>query len=415
MSLVTQWFPPEPVQQPEWLADALGEQGWDVTVLTGIPNYPDGEVQDGFRAWEFRRETLNGRRVRRTPLYPSHDGSAAGRVFNYLSWAVTASVGGLGDLRRSDVALVYSSPATAALPAMAARALARRPFVLMIQDLWPDSIFASGFMTGGFTGRIAKTGLGGFSQLAYRMASSIAVISPGMRDLLIERGVSPEKVHLVYNWVDESLFHPAERDPQLRSSLGIASDDFVLMYAGNHGAAQDLANVVQAIGLVTSERKIHLILVGDGVEKATLQELAHHVAPRRIHFLDPRPPSAMAPVMDAADFQLVSLRDDPLFHITMPSKVQAILASGQPILVSAPGDAARVAVNSGAGLAVAPGDPQALAEAIQDAALLGPDELNQLGSKASHYYHEHMAERIGVAQLSALLLDAATSGKRDRQ
>lgn len=415
LCLVTQWFPPEPAQLAEWLARSLTARGWAVSILTGIPNYPEGKVYPGYRAFQLRRDTVSGLAVRRTPLYPSHDSSAVRRMANYVSWALSATICGLGALRRSDVALVYSSPATAALPAMVARVLFRKPYVLIIQDLWPDSIFASGFLTTGLASRLARTAMGGFAHLSYKLSSGIAVISPGMREQLLQRGVDAGKLQLVYNWVDEALYHPAEPDRALRPSLGIGPDDFVMMYAGNHGAAQDLANVLRAMELVDSDRVIHLVLLGDGVEKPELEKHAADMAPGRVHFVPPQPPEAMAPLMAAADLQLVTLKDDPLFRITMPSKIQSILASARPILVCAPGDAARVARDAGAGFSCEPGEPKLLADTIKQALDCSRDELERMGKNAVRYYQSHMAESIGAARLTSLLSAAIDSRHLDRQ
>src|ERR1022692_711072 len=140
VAFVSQWFSPEPVHTPVWIAQALAREGLNVRVLTGVPNFPDGKVQSGFSPWRITREARDGFAILRSPLYPSHDGSAIGRIANYVSYAATSSLVGARLLRSSDVALVYSSPATAATAAMLARATSRTPYVLFVQDMWPDSV-----------------------------------------------------------------------------------------------------------------------------------------------------------------------------------------------------------------------------------------------------------------------------------
>ena len=131
VGFVCQWFSPEPIQQPGWIVDGLRRCGADVSVLTGIPNYPTGVVADGYRARKGYVEDLSGVTVRRTPLYPSHDTSAARRMLNYASWALSSALMGARHLKDRDVVLVYSSPATAALPAMAASRFLGVPYVLL--------------------------------------------------------------------------------------------------------------------------------------------------------------------------------------------------------------------------------------------------------------------------------------------
>ena len=200
---ITQWFPPEPVMVPPAIAHALTRRGHRVEVLTGVPNYPSGHVHEGFRAWQPRTDDVDGPNVRRTPLIPGHGSSTVRRMANYVSWAFSATLLGLRTLRRADVALVYSSPASAALPAMIWRRIVRTPYVLLIQDIWPDSVFATGFLTRGWSRRVARAALSRFCSWSYRSAAHIAVISPGAIDLLASRGVPREKLSLVYNWTDE--------------------------------------------------------------------------------------------------------------------------------------------------------------------------------------------------------------------
>jgi len=409
--LVSQWYPPEPVDLPEWIAAALSREGWAVQVLTGMPNYPRGVIYEGFQAWHHCRESRGGLSVLRCPLFPSHGSSALGRAANYLSWAISATFRGVRELRAADVNLVYSSPATAAIPAVTAKLIFGRPYVLIVQDLWPDSIFASGFLPGSTTSWVARSVIGGFARLVYSLASSVSVISPGMYDELARRGVEQKKLHLIYNWVNESCFRPTAANEDFRSSLGIEQSEFVLMYAGNHGAAQDLGNAIDALSLLSSELKVHLILVGDGVEKPALVDRARQHRGLRVHFLPPQPAHLMAPVMAAADFQLVSLRDSALFRITMPSKVQAILASGSPVIVCAPGDAARVVADADCGLSCPPGDPESLAAAIVEAVSMTVGQRAEKGRNARAYYCKHMAETVGVASLSALLAEAVGSNQ----
>lgn len=412
-ALISQWFAPEPITVPVWVAHALRRAAWDVRVLTGIPNFPLGEVMRGYSSWKPLTETVDGFPVHRTPLYPNHGSSAIKRIANYMSWACTASLASGRFLRDVDVCLVYSSPATAALPAMAARRRFGTPYVLMVQDVWPDSIFASGFLEAGRARAAAEWGVGAFTQAAYAEAHSIAVVSPGMKELLVKRGVPVSKVEVVYNWVDEAVFKPSEPKPSFRAKLGLSDDDFLFMYAGNHGAAQDLSTLVEAFALLANEGShIHVAMVGDGIEKQRLLRTAQERSLTHVHFIDALPIDAMAGVVAAADAHVVSLADQALFHITMPSKIQSLLASGKPILVSAPGDAAQVVVEAGAGMAAPPNDPRRLAEVLREMAALPTEALNAMASAGRDIYVEQMSERVGVSHLSSMLECARKTGGR---
>lgn len=401
VAFVSQWYLPEPASQPVWIVDALKRQGVDVEVLTGIPNYPTGRVAVGYRALERRTESVRGTTVHRTPLYPGHDASPVKRVLNYASWALSSAVFGRRYLRKADVALVYSSPATAALPAMVARRLHRVPYVLLIQDVWPDSIFAAGFFAGR-AGRLVRILTNYFVNQTYRQAAQIVVISVGMSDLLASRGVPAEKISVVPNWIGD-LDEAEPEGHSLRGDLGLTEGDFLLMYAGNHGSAQALDSVVRAFAELAAHESSHLVLVGDGIGKPALEELARRTCPDRVHFVDPQPRATMAAMMAQADAQLVSLADRPLFAVTTPSKLQSVMAAGHPVLVSAAGDAASIVRNAHAGLAVNPEDPAELAAAVRQLRAMSSADRQQLGQNGRAFYEAQFSEAVGAAKLMSIL------------
>ncbi|MDO5287494.1 MAG: glycosyltransferase family 4 protein [Actinomycetia bacterium] len=410
---VSQWYHPENVGVACWVPEELERRGWQVTVLTGVPNYPTGVVFDGYRADLASREMIGPVEVRRTPLYPSHDSSSLGRVLNICSWALSSVVYGVGDIRKAGLAVVYSSPVTANLAPMVARLLFRTPYVTMIQDLWPDSVFASGFLTSGPLYRVASAVMGAFAKLSYRLSSHVTVLSPSMKQVLVERGVPPEKISLVYNWVDESLFGvPVAPDPSLRAELGLSGDDFVALYAGAHGTAQGLGVLVEAMARTDPSERIHLVTVGDGIDAERLRGLAERLqVSDRVHFLGRRPMGQMPGLLAAADLQLVCLTDTPLFRVNMPSKVPSLLAAGHPLLVVAAGDPARVVTEAGAGWAASPDDPDAVVAALRAAQQAGPGMLREMGARGRALYESQMSSAIGGSRLTEILRQARKGGR----
>lgn len=413
-AFITQWFPPEPVLVPLAIAQALERRGHQVTVLTGVPNYPTGVTQPGYHAWRPRKDDVEGLEVRRAPLVPGHSRSALRRMITYLSWAVSATVFGFRTLRRADVALVYSSPASAALPAMVWGRISRTPYVLLIQDIWPDSVFATGFLTTGWARRIAQASLSRFCSWSYRSAAHIAVISPGAVDLLVSRGVPRDKISLVYNWTAEP--QESATDPgSARRELGLPTDAFVISYAGNHGPAQGLDVVIRAASDIRDLEDVRVLMVGDGLALADLRMLAEKLECDNITFMGPVPHDTMGLVRSASDVQLVCLVDDPLFRVTMPSKVQAILASSTAAIAVGTGDAAAVVEESGAGWAVPPGDHDALASAFRAARAENHAAMSARGRAGHAYYQQHMSEAIGGHRLDTILRAAARSSRRSRK
>lgn len=398
IAFITQWYDPEvgSAAIPGAVVRALQARGHDVEVITGFPNYPTGRLYDGYRLRPYARETVRGVRVHRVPLYPSHDASAVRRILNFLSFMLSATLMAPFLARRCQVALVYSTPATVGLVGIALRALLRRPFVLYIQDLWPDTVTATGMLPGWLV-RPAEWVLHRFCNRVYRSAAHIAVISPGMKAILVGRGVPTSKIDVIYNWVDEQLFRPVPAHPQ-------GDGPFDVMYAGSIGPVQGLDVAIRALALLRPDEDVRLRLIGTGAQVPALQRLADELGVAdRLSFEGPRPVAEMSELMASARLQLVCLKDDPLFHFTMPSKIQAILASGRPVITCAPGDVASLTEASGAGWAVGPGDAAGLAEAFRTARSLSPRELDELGKAGHVFYQERLSAHFGAELLEGAL------------
>jgi len=383
---------------------SLAELGHEVHVLTGFPNYPHGKIYPGYRLRPYQYELRSGVHVHRVPLFPSHDRSAARRAATYLSFAASASLR-WRLLSRVDGWLVITSQATTAIPAMVARALFRRPYVLHIQDLWPQTVVHSGFVRGHRTLDVITRCLHALCDTSYRWASAVAVTAPGMAAALHARGVSHDKLAVIPNWIDEATFRPVPPDPALARRLGLAG--FVVMYAGSLGDVQGLDTLVEAAALVRDLPDVRIVLAGTGVAETRLRRLAGDAG--NVVFLGQQPVNRMADLAALSDVQLVSLADRPLFASTVPSKVQVALASGRPIIGAIGGDAARLIERSGAGSAVPPGDPVALAGAIRRMRGLDDGARAAMGRAGRQFYLERLSSRIGGSALSTLVRHAVGS------
>lgn len=405
--LLTQWFDPEPSFKGLLFARELSRRGHQVSVLTGFPNYPGGKLYPGYRVRLWQRETIDGIDILRVPLYPSHDRSALGRVANYLSFALSASTLGLLLTRRVDVAYVYHPPATVGLPAMAFRWLRGVPCVYDIQDLWPDTLMATGMVTGGFIPRVVAWWCG----LVYRAMDRLVVLSPGFKRLLVERGVPAEKVEVIYNWCDE----PDRAAPLAVLPVeegAVLAGRFNVVFAGNMGLAQDLDTVLAAARLLTASHPVvQFVLVGGGLDTARLKAAVAITGLANVIFLPRRSPSAIGAVLSAADVLLVHLRDDPLFAVTIPSKTQAYLAAGRPILMAVRGDAVELVRQSGGGIGCSPGDPAALAAAVGALCALSREQREAMGRAGREYYRQHLALDSGAAKFERILVGLANRGK----
>ena len=394
--LLTQWFDPEPTFKGIVFARELVRQGFEVEVVTGFPNYPGGKVYPGYRIKWLQREVIDGVQVTRLPLYPDHGQSAVKRVLNHASFAASALVYGLLFAKRPAVMYAYHPPLTAGVAAGLIRLLRRIPVVYDIQDMWPDTLRATGMLNN-------ERALGIVASVCswvYRRVDHIAVLSPGFKKLLMQRGVPEAKIDVIYNWADEaSLGAP---HGQLPAAFPTA-EKFRILFAGNMGKAQALDTVLNAAVLLQQRgSRVCFVLLGGGVEVSRLVERAAELRLGNVVFLPPVPMAEVGILLEAADALLVHLRKDPLFEITIPSKTQAYMAAGKPLLMAVDGDAADLVRESGGGVIAASEEPRVLAASAEALAAMAPEALADMGAKARRHYREHLSLQIGVERFGAL-------------
>ncbi|HEU4950671.1 MAG TPA: glycosyltransferase family 4 protein [Holophagaceae bacterium] len=391
--LVAQYFDPEPHLKGLVFARELVRQGHEVEVLTGFPNYPGGRLYPGYRLRLWQREVVDGIRITRVPLYPSHDGSALNRALNYLSFAFSAALLGPWLVTRPQAIHAHHGNATTALPAWVLGMLHGAPYLLDIQDLWPDSIAASGMLprrAGFFVPLMAA-----WCRFIYRQAGRISALSPGMRRTLIARGVPAERITVIPNWCDEAQAEPGPLEP---GEAPLLAGRFNVLFAGNMGVMQGLEVVLEAAARLAREvPDAQFVLVGDGVVRAQLEAEATARGLANVRFLPRRPAEAMGGLLHAADALLVHLKDDPLFEVTIPSKIQAYLAAGRPILCGVKGDGADLVREAGAGLLFPPEDAGALAEAVLALMRMPPARREALGAAGRSFYRARLSVTAGTA------------------
>lgn len=389
---LTQLYTPEPTFKGARFAKGLDEAGYDVEVVTGFPNYPGGRVYGGYRMRAIAKGIDDGVKVIRLATYPSHDRSAARRILSYFSFAVTSFLY-LLFRRRPQLIYVYYPSLTAGLAAIAVKWLKRVPVVVDIQDMWPDSLGAAGMMQNSRLIAIVEW----FCQILYRNVDHIVVLSPGFRHTLIERGVPAEKITVIYNWADEIEQLDGESVALPCSSPFDPEHTFTLLFAGNMGAAQRLDCVLDSAKALASERgDIGIYLMGGGVDVERLKTRVAEEGIGNVRFLPRVPLHEVHDILRQAGALLVHLARDPLFAITVPSKTQAYLYAGRPILMAVEGNAADLVAEGEAGLVVEPENPQALAEAIRDLADMGVEGRRQMGASARAFYDRRLTFRHGM-------------------
>jgi glycosyltransferase involved in cell wall biosynthesis len=349
--LVSQYYYPERFKVTG-LAEELFNLGFDVDVLTGLPNYPEGRVLDDYRYGKNRKQVIKGVNVIRVPLV----GRRKGKFFlalNYLSFALNASVKALFLRKDYDLVLVYQlSPILMALPAIVVKRTHKIEMVMYTFDLWPDSITTLGIKPGSFFFKLVKS----VSRWIYRQADVQWVSSISFSEYLNRfTGMGKEIVHLPQYAEDQFQLEPKQ-----------AEKEFVCMFAGNMGKAQSIDTILKAAKRLISQPAIRFELVGSGSDIEHLKELAQSLELSNVHFAGSYPMEKMPDFYRQADIFLLTLFDDPIVSLTLPGKVQTYMASGRPIVAAVSGETARIIQESKGGRCVDSKDFEGMAQAILD-------------------------------------------------
>lgn len=398
--LLTQWFEPEPAFKGLTFARALRDAGHEVQVLTGFPNYPGGRIYSGYRIRPVQRETVDNVSVVRVPLYPSHGDSAIGRALNYLSFAAATSILGPFFVRRPDVVYVYQPPATAAMAALIFKALFRARVIVDVQDLWPDTLAATGMISNKGVLAVVRA----WCRLVYRAADHVIVLSQGFRRRLVDRKVPDRKISVVLNWAGDEMESSPPAVTSLRQRVGLPSDAVVVLYAGNIGRAQNLSALLPAMANpAVRAAGLYLVLMGGGLEYRPVERQIASSGLANVKMLSSVPKAEAQALIREADGLLVHLRSDPLFAITIPSKVQSYLNAGVPILAGVSGEARELIESAGAGMAFEPDSERDFARVLVEFAETPRHVRLAMGSAGRQLYKERLSFDRAIRVTTTLL------------
>lgn len=375
---VTLYYPPEKgaaqVRISE-TAKCLVKRGHEVTVLTTLPNYPTGIVPTEYRGHLIQQEVCDGVRIVRVWSYVSANKGFLRRILAQLSFGCLAPVFGGKAVDHPDVIIVESPPL---FDAIAGRVLAWRkrcPFIFTVADVWPESAVQLGMLRNRMLIRLAEW----VEWSTYQRAGAVWAVTEGIRRVLIQRGLSPERVFLVTNGVDTTVFRPL---PKAQACTELGWDNrFTVLYAGTHGLAQGLTTILDAAEQMKDDHGIYFIFAGDGATKTDLKAQAQRRNLTNVTFLDTQPHDRVPLLLAGADVCLVPLRKVPLFESALPSKIYEIMACSRPILLGVEGEARRlVEKEAGAALFVEPENATALVSAISYLRER-PDQAELLGQR----------------------------------
>jgi glycosyltransferase involved in cell wall biosynthesis len=402
VTFLTHYFPPEvgPAQtRLHELAKRLIAAGETVTVVTGFPNYPAGEIFPGYRGKRFMEDTFDGIRVLRTWVFATRSRGFIGRLLNYYSFPMFSLLA-VRKLGPTDIIYVQSPPLFTGLAALWFSRLKRAPYIFNVSDIWPQSAVELGMLRNRFAIRLAEM----LERHIYRRATRITVATPGILERLAVRGVPREKIFLLTNGVDTAAYNVSSPDRDLAKRLGLDGHK-VFMYAGLHGLAQGLDVILEAAKL-TRNPDVLYVFVGDGADKPALVAKAEAEGISNVRFLPIQPTSTLPAVLNLAYATVIPLRRLDLFKAALPSKLFDSMAASRPIVAPLWGEAAALVEAAACGLVVEPEDARGVQEAVEKLAA-DPALAQRLGEQGRRYVVEHFNRDDIAKRLIELLEEAA--------
>lgn len=379
---VSQYYWPEPFNVTE-VCEELVARGHDVTVLTGLPNYPEGEYYEGYSAKGPLEETHNGVRIIRVANKPRHSGSVA-RVVNYYSFARRGKTAARKLLREFDVVLAFTiSPVMSAEPANTAAKHLEIPLINYVIDLWPECLIAGGIQRESPIYRYYR----GVSKRIYGKADHFLVTSPGFIPNLSDLLGRDIDATFLPQFAEDSFFE----DGETFIPEGYEVDKFNLTFAGNVGTAQAVDSIVRAASLADPAERLLFHIVGDGSELAHCKELAAELSCHNVVFHGRHDITEMPSYYAASDAMIASFADMPVLALTLPRKVQSYMAAGRPVIATAPGETKRVIEEAGCGFVCDPEDPNQLINACRNLAETSEKERHAMGLRGREYCKEYYA------------------------
>ena len=392
--IVSQHFFPENFRINDF-AEALVERGHQVTVLTGIPNYPEGKFFRGYGLFSRTNEVWNNIRVIRSPIVSRGRASKLRLAINYASFILGASMAGLFRAGRNyDVIFVHeTSPVTVGIPAIVMKKFTGAPILFWVLDLWPE--YAAD--AGGIKSKSALKWIAELTRWIYSHCDLVLVQSKGFIASVKRMGVDSERIRYFPSWAESLYSRP---DTQQPVSLPAG---FKVMFAGNVGECQDFPSILLAAEKTRHRTDIHWVIVGDGrILPWVKEEVARRNLGSTVHLMGRHPVESMPAFYSQADIMLVTLKSEGVFALTIPGKVQSYLAFGKPVIAMLDGEGARVIEEAGAGFSCPASDAVKLASLVERAASLNQAELQKLGDQGKKYYEFEFERNVAISRAEAM-------------
>ncbi len=399
--IVTQYFWPEDFRINN-LARKLIDSGHKITVLTGIPNYPEGSFYKGYGFISNRKQNHEGVDIIRVPIIPRGKGKKIQLVLNYLSYVLSASI--LGPFlcpAKCDVIFVFEpSPITVGLPAVLLRTLKKAPIMFWVQDLWPETLTA----VNATKSKIILMAVNSIVSFIYKRCDRILIQSEAFKSSIKKIGINENRILYFPNSAEE-FYEPITLNLNDHEAT-MMPVGFRIVFAGNIGVAQDFGTILQAAYKLKKNDDIKWVIIGDGRMRAWLETEIQRLELNNTIFLIGRyPVESMPRYFSCADALLVTLKKDPIFALTIPAKIQSYLACGKPIIAGLDGEGARIINEAKAGVACKSENPDELAEAVLAIYRMSQVQRQRMGKSGRKYFEKHFESKMLVNRLESYIQD----------
>jgi glycosyltransferase involved in cell wall biosynthesis len=399
--IITQYFWPENFKIND-LADSFQKRGHEITVLTGIPNYPEGRFYNGYGFFKSKTEFYKNIKIIRTWLFPRGNANPVKLFLNFFSFAFFASFAVIFRIKsKFDLIFVFEvSPVTVGIPAIVLKKIRRIPIFFWVQDLWPESIYA----TTNIKSEQFKKCITKLVKYIYRNCDKIFVSSKGFIKSIVEKGVEPAKIEYIPVWAEDDYMNCDFNDYLCYDSL-IPSGSFNIVFAGNIGEAQDFESIIKAVEYLNKNEDIKWFILGDGRKRRWLEnEIKAKALEKKIYLLGQYPIISMPYFFSKADALIITLKNDYIFSLTVPAKLQTYMSCGKPILAMVNGEAAKIINDARSGYVSNSGDYVGFANNILKIYDMENEERRALGINARTYYNIHFNKEKILNQIENLFL-----------
>lgn len=357
--------------------------GDKVTVLTGFPNHPTGNIPQEYRGYNYLEEEKNGIRVVRTYVYATANKGFTKRILSYLSFMLSSIAQGTKKVGKQDIIIASSPQFFVGVAGYIISRLKKIPFVFEVRDLWPESVVQLGQLKNKFIIRFLEW----IEIKLYQKAIHLVGVTDFMEEVFIQKGIPKNKITIIKNGVDLELFCPKNNKSELKKKYGL-SYKFIVTYIGTHGLSHALDKVLDTANLLKDEKDIKFLLVGEGAEKENLVKKAKQMGLKNIQFIDQIDKNQLPDYYSLSDVVLVTLRDLPLFRGAIPSKTFEIMAMARPIVLSVAGELKDLVEKAEAGLYSEPENPVMLKDKILELKN-NPKLCKQLGENGRKYVEKY--------------------------